>query len=569
MFFADLYREKPHYEFVPFVLLASACFFWSRWPGVLYHVGRRERLLIFGLLAASLACLGGGTAFISPWLGIVGALLALGSWLVWMVGKDGLSALLPCWLLLWAIVPPPLQFDLRIIGGMQNLTSGATAMLLDLVKMPYLRFGNIFEINRRSLFVAEACSGIHSQLVLIAGTAILCVALRRSLLHSLLLIVSALAWSTGMNILRVFVVVVAESRGIALGEGWMHDALGYAVLLFGLGLVYSTDQLISFFLSPIPDEWITETLGAIDDPDDLIEDRDLLKMRLDERFCRLWNRLSGSNAHAVAKTSDREAGVFDIGTRPMFALATLFFAFGLGGWVLLRSSRVPPYVANAETLFARIGESLLPEKIGDLSRRKHLPEQRDRGNSAGMYSHQWQYASPTELIEYSMDFPFTGWHELTVCYLAQGWKVVSRREIIEPATEPLVEVILKRGLNEWGILHFAIHDAEKRPLRLALSIPDRFLARLNSNPLVRILRSESRVAIDLPTYQFQQFLRKPLEPDDKDIAGARSTFRAALSLWLLSDVFDASSAAISEAGRGADRSNQAVLTRRQRLGVFR
>lgn len=538
IFFSDLQRDRPHYEFAPLVLASAAWFIWARWPDCPFVWGRRERILCYSLLAASLLGLAAATAFISPRLAMITLLLAVASWCIWNVGRLGISSLFPCWLLAWLAVPPPFQWDTKVIGMMQTITSRCTGSLLDLLQIPYLRQGNVFEIENRSLFVAEACSGVHSQLVLLAVSAILCLALRRPAIHTILLLLSAIGWSVVMNILRVLIVVIAESRGFSLSEGWPHDALGYAVVLVGLALVYSTDQLIGFALAPITDEWIEEDFRVVIDPEGKISDtRDFTK-EIDYRFCRLWNRLTLFpkapvwTATESAPPSDRTSRIIPFG----LAFALLGIA-GFALWPLARTVKRGKVIEAAD-LYTRLDENTLPETIEDLTRQRHFKEQRDRSSSEGMYSHSWQYTSPTELIGYAMDFPFVGFHDLTLCYFFKGWRVDSKSYQDEQGVDPYVEVVIKRGLNEWGILHFSLHSSDKRPLDNNLSPTEKMLARLDANPILRRIRGLDVLEINTPTYQFQQFTRKPLQPTDEELQKHRKLFLSTRQLWLQSNAFN-------------------------------
>jgi hypothetical protein len=334
------------------------------------------------------------------------------------------------------------------------------------------------------------------------------------------------------------IVVVAESRGIALSEGWLHDALGYAVVLVGLALVYSTDQLIGFALAPITDEWIEEDFRVVIDPDGKIADtRDFTK-QIDYRFCRLWNRLTlfpslpTSAAAETDQTSNRIS--------PIVPFALAFALLGMAGlylWPLARTVKRGKSIDSSD-LYARLGENTLPESIDDLTRQRHLQEQRDRSSSEGLYSHSWQYTSPTELVGYAMDFPFVGFHDLRLCYFFKGWRVESTTNHKEDGVDPYLEVVMTRGLNEWAILHFSAHSADKRPIDNTRSPTEEILSRLDFNPILRRLRGLDILEINLPTYQFQQFTRKPLQPIEEDIKKYRERFLVARQLWLQSNAFN-------------------------------
>jgi hypothetical protein len=98
--------------------------------------------------------------------------------------------------------------------------------------------------------------------------------------------------------------------------------------------------------------------------------------------------------------------------------------------------------------------------------------------------------------------------------------------------------VLSRGLNEWAILHFSAHSADKRPIDNTRSPTEEILSRLDFNPILRRLRGLDILEINLPTYQFQQFTRKPLQPIEEDIKKYRERFLVARQLWLQSNAFN-------------------------------
>jgi hypothetical protein len=61
---------------------------------------------------------------------------------------------------------------------------------------------------------------------------------------------------------------------------------------------------------------------------------------------------------------------------------------------------------------------------------------------------------------------------------------------------------------------------------------------MEANPIARRIRGLDLLNINVPSYQFQQFTRKPLEPTDDDLKRYRELFLSARRLWLQSNAFD-------------------------------
>src|SRR5262249_8371272 len=69
----------------------------------------------------------------------------------------------------------------------------------------------------------------------------------------------------------------------------------------------------------------------------------------------------------------------------------------------------------------RLTSPTRPERGGEW-RRQHFAEQsRNPGSAYGEFSRVWTYRRGHLEATISLDSPFTEWHELTVCYVNQGW----------------------------------------------------------------------------------------------------------------------------------------------------
>lgn len=81
-----------------------------------------------------------------------------------------------------------------------------------------------------------------------------------------------------------------------------------------------------------------------------------------------------------------------------------------------------------------------------------------------MHSDHWIYASPNRFpVTVSLDQTFPGWHELTICYQNQGWKLKSRTKKtakIVGTDEPwsYIEAEFEQKTGEKGFLLFSLFD---------------------------------------------------------------------------------------------------------------
>ena len=177
----NLWRYRPHYEFFPLVLAAAAWLIWRRWPRGAAERSRLTRMLGTLLLLLGFGMLTGAVLLVSPWLGAIAAVLSLGGVLLALKGRAAWRELTGPWLLLWLVIPPPMALDSELMHVLQSVTARTTSGLLELLHVDHLLAGHVFRLPDRKLFVAEACSGVHSQLVLIAISVVLAILWRRSL----------------------------------------------------------------------------------------------------------------------------------------------------------------------------------------------------------------------------------------------------------------------------------------------------------------------------------------------------------------------------------------------------
>ena len=176
---------------------------------------------------------------------------------------EGIRQLGAVRLLLWLIVPPPFRLDDTLIQELQRVTAQGGSWLAELFSVPHLLAGNLIRLPWRDLFMAEACSGINSQLLVVATAALAVVMLHRSWLHTLLLLASALVWSSATNILRVGLVVAAGHHlDVDSATGLPHELLEIGTVMLGLALLYSTDQLLMACFSPIYSDYL-ESVSSV------------------------------------------------------------------------------------------------------------------------------------------------------------------------------------------------------------------------------------------------------------------------------------------------------------------
>jgi exosortase len=514
-------------------MVAFVWLVWQRWPEEIRHTWA-SRLAGWTFTLLGLAALVVAVGLHSPWVGTVAAVLAVGGLLFLFAGRDAFDSLLPVWLLLYLIIPPPFRLDLQLIHELQAMTSHTSTKLLDFVGVNHLLEGNVFHLPTRRLFVAEACSGIHSQLVLIAASILLVILLRRTWLHAILLIVASICFSTLINVIRVTsVVFVAAHWDLYWTDGWKHNLLGYSLTLAGLFLLISADLLLAGLLAPV--------LELADAEDELSPEGIPLPT---DPLSRLWNLVVARiSSDAIAASSEevelspgelpssRETVAGQAPTRRwsltglfLFPVAVAFCCLGLlHVLVLLRvpeSAEVP-----LDTVATELQEDWLPSELGGWQCREYEVVERETGSDAGQFSRVWLYESGDRTARVSADFPFLGWHELTNCFTSIGWTKVSRTVYQDDALGPFVEVVFLKPAGEVGHLYFSNFDAAGRPIEPRATHWQGWRGKLAHSPLWNLLgRGEQHIIPSETTIQFQLFHVSQVRVDEEQRQETRALY---------------------------------------------
>ncbi|MEE3371262.1 MAG: exosortase U [Planctomycetota bacterium] len=492
--FANLWTNRPHYEFFPILIIGTLLLAWSRTPPVrLAEQNVWSRLASWLLLFAGLFVLAAATLLFSPWLGAIAAILTIGGVAIVWTGVEGIRQLHAVWLLLWMVVPPPFRLDDTLIYTLQGWTARGGSWLSEVASVPHLLMGNVIRLPGRELFVAEACSGVNSQLVLISAAAFITVILHRSPIHAAVLICSAVGWSVVANILRVtLVVVVAHHLDVDLSAGLFHEILGITMALLGLGLMLSTDQLMAAALGPI--------YGTAKDNE-----------YASDMLSRCWNKFVASHEWEHIPLSDLEQDAPDdteqasTDVEPSVRLQKIQTVCGFllsGAFVSVATLAIICSVMTApvnhlETFdLAQVTHrDWLPKQYQDWQFVKYRKQERESSSDEGQYSQTWDYASELGSCQVSVDYPFVGWHELSRCYRAHGWTVSDRTVRYERDRQgkrwPLVELEMQKPTGVAARLLFALVDISGQPVIPRTTHWSGLRGKLASSPLLGLLRGKN------------------------------------------------------------------------------
>jgi exosortase len=517
---------RPHYQFFPLVIPGAVA--------LAYRYCRRLGPLSLGpaRLAVPIATVGWGlllfgVVFVSHSAALIGGLLTLFAAILAIGGWPLMRAALPAWAFLWLAVPLPRGYDLSLVSGLQDLVSRWSSHFLDAFKVYHVMEGNVVEIVGRRLLVDQACSGVYSLLTLLIGALFYALWTRTGVLRCLMLMAAAVFWVLLGNVTRVVTIVVIANRwGIDASAGKKHEVLGISIFILMLLMVGSTDRLFCFFGS------LCRKLVW------------LVVRRREKAHPRLASKgKSKSEAAAVAAmladlppaptATDKPAPtVAPLPPRtvlPAVGRTWLGSAFsGLAFGILLLPQYLMPGINWREILvtndvygkpFQSLVAETLPAHWQSFERLGFRTEHRKMDDSWGENSRVWYYRQGQRGVALSADYQFVDWHELSICYISQGWQVTGRRLVAPGDAGPkiLVVVDMINPQGWYGMLVYGMYRVDGTPVSppeatgYVASLAGRLAGWFRKGA-----RNEQTVA--RLNHQLQLFVESesPLSPTDRD-----------------------------------------------------
>jgi exosortase len=488
--------SREHYQFYPFLIPASGFLMWEGFSRLKGPVKSGNQILCFilalisGFLLVLSSLIGSGTmAALATLLTIATAIYGIGGWSLF-------RELFPGWVILFLAVPPPFKLDEQLITTLQLWVAKANGMVLDIWPVEHIVQGAKVLIPGRELMVEEACSGIHSLFSTLFCALGLALWARRGVIHTIALLAISVYFVLLGNLLRIISIVLAEVRfGYDLASQPQHEILSMLIFIGLLGLVFSTDRLLLFF-SP----WAAHAAEAASNK----------------------ARATGGSILSLIPDLPRSwVSSWAIGL--LFALIAMF-QFWIVGRDIASSSFNRPNIDIAE-----IGLNGFPERILGSSRMQFMKEKRDVKNINGENSQTWSFAFANKYEStVSLDYTFTGWHDLTVCYRNNGWSIDKRategRMDNGVAKEPYIRLDMsKRHTGQKGLVFFSLFDEGGQRLDPPSRSTKLWQERLDV--IMNRIYGRSVSGMTAPTYQVQVVISSFAELSEQEKALAEQFFR--------------------------------------------
>ena len=180
-----------------------------------------------------------------PTIIFLATVAAMISSIVLLSGVRSLGMLVIPLLLLFMIIPIPNQLFSMLTATLQLKVSAVSEVIINLLRVPIFREGNVLHVPGKTFQVVEACSGIRS---LISMTTLSLIIGHFTLERGrsiALLFLSSIPVAIVINVIRVVgLVAVYSFWNIDLTYGTPHTVFGVLLFLFGLALLFLFQRIL-------------------------------------------------------------------------------------------------------------------------------------------------------------------------------------------------------------------------------------------------------------------------------------------------------------------------------------
>jgi exosortase len=144
------------------------------------------------------------------------------------------------------MVPIPAIIWNKFAFPMQLFSSSLTEWVIQMMRIPVFREGNILHLGETSLEVVNACSGLRALISMLTLSAAFAYLSSYSRAKKWILFLSAAPIAILVNIIRLtFTAVLANQFGESTAQGFLHDFSGWAIFLVGLAMLFGVNLVLS------------------------------------------------------------------------------------------------------------------------------------------------------------------------------------------------------------------------------------------------------------------------------------------------------------------------------------
>ena len=419
-----------HYQYFPFVFLAVGGLAYARSDRQFYPP---RNLFGWAAIAVGVLFLLASVLVTSPWLGAIGFVCCGTAFVQSLKGLRD-SSLLVLALPLAMLIRLPVGLDELLIMRLQRITTLLSSVVLDVLTIPHALAGNIIELASRDLFVAEACSGIQSVFTLAFLACLIIAYFRRRIWLAPIYLLAALGLAIAGNVFRVTTVAAADTWfSVDLAAGWQHDVLGYMSLGLATLFLLSFDQLVVTLLHPLDYDVHVQQSNPLLEPWNALVLNGRMVGRSDDYLPPLERPQAN---HDRAVSGDVAPGIIDqffrrpivrngfLGCVGLLAIASVF---QVGRYWVIEPS------ASVETIaFFSPPETLFEDSPASITLTDHEVAREGDNPRLGENADLWRFATKDVEGQIVLSQPYSGWHELCVCYQNMNWQLLDRSLVSGP-----------------------------------------------------------------------------------------------------------------------------------------
>lgn len=177
-------------------------------------------------------------------------LLVLAGLIILFFGWNFFRAVFFPWAFLILMIPIPAIILNQVTFPLQLLAAKVAAAVLPLLGVPVFREGNIINLPKMPLEVAEACSGIRSLMSLVTLAIIYGYLMEKRRWARWLLALASVPITVIANDVRIVGTgLLVQYWDPAIAEGYYHASWGWLIFVVSLAMLYGLHRLVCF-LSP-------------------------------------------------------------------------------------------------------------------------------------------------------------------------------------------------------------------------------------------------------------------------------------------------------------------------------
>jgi exosortase len=178
-------------------------------------------------------------------------------------GWPALRWALPSIAFLVFMLPLPFSVEGALSHPLQRLATYLSTYALQTMGFAAVSEGNIILLDTSRIGVVEACNGLGMLVTFFAMTTATILIVRRSLLESLLIVLSAIPIALIANVLRITVTAVLHNQvGGRIADVVFHDLAGWFMMPVALSLLWVEFRVLNLVLvEPAPNDLPVLGLG--------------------------------------------------------------------------------------------------------------------------------------------------------------------------------------------------------------------------------------------------------------------------------------------------------------------